>query len=56
MKFPADNRRFNESGQTMTEYAVTMSIITAAIVATIALFSDAIVNRLVNTLNIIMGI
>jgi len=38
-----DSIRFHaESGQTMTEYVVVLSVITFAIVATLSLLSDAI--------------
>jgi Flp pilus assembly pilin Flp len=35
-----------ESGQTMTEYAVVLAVITPAIVAAFALLSDSFVDRL----------
>ena len=35
-----------EEGQTMTEYAVVLAVITPAIVAAFALLSDGVMNRL----------
>ena len=44
MRAPIPNKR--EAGQTMTEYAVVLAVITPAIVAAFALLSDAFVARL----------
>jgi len=41
--------RENEAGQTMAEYAVVLGVITAAIVAAIALLSGSITNSLSST-------
>ncbi len=38
--------RRHESGQTMSEYAIVLAVITPAIVAALALLSDSFVERL----------
>ena len=43
----------DEDGQTMAEYAVTTSIITAAIVASIALLSDTVRGVIQNTIDVL---
>ncbi len=39
-------RNLNEQGQTMTEYAVVLAVVTPFIVAALALLSDSFVARL----------
>ena len=42
----AVRRLKREEGQTMSEYAIVLAVITPAIVAAFALLSDAVVNRI----------
>jgi Flp pilus assembly pilin Flp len=45
-----------EQGQTMAEYTVVLGVITFVIVATFALFSDAINDSFLNTVEIVESV
>ena len=45
-----------EDGQTMAEYTVVLGVITFVIVATFALFSDAINDSFLNTVEIVESV
>jgi Flp pilus assembly pilin Flp len=50
-----DALRNREDGQTMTEYGITLAVITIAIIAAISLLSENVRSAIVNVANILPG-
>jgi len=51
----ADALRHREDGQTMTEYGITLAVITIAIIAAISLLSENVRSAIENVANILPG-